>query len=59
MFLVEDKDGHEYDRWTTLESAQANAKQVLRENPKLKQVVIWEGNQQTGKRTRVQTVRRA
>lgn len=57
MFLIEDKKGRELDRWSTLELAVESAKQFLREDPKRGALTIWEGNQQTGKRTKVQTVR--
>lgn len=57
MFLIEDKKGREYDRWTTLKLAEESAKQFLREDPKLRELIIWEGNQTTGVRKRAKIVR--
>lgn len=57
MFLIEDKKGNEFDRWSTKELAVQCAQGLLKEDPKLKRLDIIEADQATGKRVRVQTVR--
>lgn len=59
MFLIETKDGRELDRWSTLELALANARELLQRDRSLGSLTIIEGNQQTGKRVKIQTVRRS
>lgn len=58
MFLIETKEGKELDRWSTKKLAVESARAFLRDDPQLRQVLVWEGNQATGRRVKVETVRR-